>query len=47
MDLDAFVVEWNTHPLGPNPNVAIDSPPGRPDDLTLFNIRNRRSTNAH
>lgn len=30
-DLDAFVVEWNTHPIRPNPNV--DSPPGRPDDI--------------
>ena len=30
-DLDAFVVEWNTHPIGPNPNV--DSPSGRPDDI--------------
>ena len=29
-DLDAFVVEWNTHPLRPNPN---DSPPGHPDDI--------------
>ena len=30
-DLDAFVTEWNTHPI--RPNVNTDSPHGPPDDI--------------
>ena len=30
-DLDAFVTEWNTHPI--RPNVNTDSPHGRPDNI--------------